>query len=89
MECEITGPTFTEDGNTLIAAIQHPGELHGTRGQQDVNQPTEEKRRMVLTDPDGQTFTQIRTVPLGSNFPSGKLGDVPKSCVVAIRRTKK
>lgn len=89
MECEITGPTFTEDGKTLIAAIQHPGELHGTRGKQNVNQPTEERRRMLLTDPEGQTFAQIRTVPLGSNFPSGQRGEVPRCCVVVIRRIKK
>lgn len=89
MECEITGPTFTEDGKALIVAIQHPGELHGTRGRQGVNQPTEEQRRMVLADPQGQAFTQIRTVPLGSNFPSRKLGNVPKACVVVIRRTGK
>lgn len=86
MECEITGPTFTDDGRALIVAVQHPGELHGTRAAADVKQPTEELRTMVLADVDGKPFEQKRTVPLGSNFPDKKPGAVPKACVLVIRR---
>ena len=34
---------------------------------------------------DGQPFTQVRTVPIGSNFPSGRRGQTPKPAVVVIR----
>ncbi len=86
MECEVTGPTFTDDGQTLLVAIQHPGELHGTRQMPGVDQPADVVRTMVLADVDGKTFEQKRTVPLGSNFPGNKPGSVPKACVVSIRR---
>jgi len=86
MECEITGPTFTEDGQTLLVSIQHPGELHGTRGLAGVDQPLQQTRPMLLADADGKAFEQQRTVPLGSNFPSKQPGAVPRACVVAIRR---
>lgn len=84
-ECELTGPTFTEDGRTLLIAVQHPGELHGTRGYPGVNQPAEVQRTMALLTRDGKPFTQNRTVPLGSNFPGGK-GQVPLAAVVSITR---
>jgi secreted PhoX family phosphatase len=58
MECEMTGPTFTEDGKTLILAIQHPGELNGTRGMSGVDQPTAVVRDMKLASRDGTTFAQ-------------------------------
>ncbi len=29
MDCEFCGPTFSEDGLTLILSVQHPGELDG------------------------------------------------------------
>lgn len=88
MECELTGPMFTHDGQTLILSVQHPGELNGTRGFPGVDQPAQEVREMVLATRDGKTtFVQRRTVPLGSNFPSGKLGEPPRPCVVCITRT--
>ena len=42
-----------------------------------------------MLDLNGNLFTQSRSVPLGSNFPSnleGDQGGVPRSCVVGIRR---
>ena len=30
-ECELTGPSWTPDETTLFLAIQHPGEVNGTR----------------------------------------------------------
>ncbi len=88
MECEITGPTFTDDGQTLLVSIQHPGELHGTRGRAGVEQPRQETRPMLLANADGSPFEQTRTVPLGSNFPANQPGAVPKACVVSIRRAE-
>lgn len=86
VESEITGPTFTEDGKTLIFSVQHPGELNGTRGFAAADLPTEETRTMKIATRDGEWFDQTRVVPIGSNFPSGKLGEVPRPCVVCIRR---
>jgi hypothetical protein len=86
MECELTGPTFTPDGQTLLLSVQHPGELHGTRGLKGVDQPAEETRPIALVARDKSPFEQQRTVPLGSNFPSKEPGTPPKPCVVTIRR---
>lgn len=83
-ECELTGPTFTPDGRALILSVQHPGEFYGIRGHGTF--PSEEVRSMRLAARDGTVFEQKRTVPMGSNFPSGKLGEVPRPCVVCIRR---
>lgn len=84
MECELTGPTFTPDGRTLLLSVQHPGECYGIRGAQ--GRPTEELRQMVVAARDGALFTQNRTVPLGSNFPSAKPGQAPRSCTICITR---
>jgi secreted PhoX family phosphatase len=35
---------------------------------------------------DGREFTQIRKVPIGSNWPSKKPNQPPKSSIVAVRR---
>ncbi len=85
MECELTGPTFTDDGHTLLMSVQHPGEMNGTRGA-TAGLPASEERQMRLAARDGTLFDQTRTVPVGSNFPDGK-GLTPKPCVVAIRRS--
>jgi secreted PhoX family phosphatase len=86
MECELTGPTFSPDGRTLILSVQHPGELHGTRGHWASSMPATATRDVQIAARDGKLFSQKRKVPLGSNFPTGKPGDVPRSCVVCIRR---
>ena len=82
MECEMCGPTFTDDGRTLILSVQHPGETHGTRR---ADQPDEEQIHLVF-DPEGKAIEQRRTVPRGSNFPHGELGRAPQPAVVCITR---
>ncbi|MCY3004152.1 MAG: DUF839 domain-containing protein [Planctomycetota bacterium] len=86
VECELCGVTFSSDGETLFLAVQHPGEQHGTRGHARSGLPTEVERRVLVAARDGKPFEQIRSVPLGSNWPSGKLGVAPRPSVVAIRR---
>jgi secreted PhoX family phosphatase len=39
-----------------------------------------------LVDREGGSFQQLRTVPLGSNWPSGVPGRAPRPGIVAIRR---
>lgn len=81
MDCELCGPCFDSSGRTLFLAVQHPGELHGTRQGQ-----ASEWQAHRLVDRGGQPFEQLRQVPLGSNWPSGVPGRPPRPGVVAIRR---
>jgi secreted PhoX family phosphatase len=86
MESELTGPTFAPDGRALILSVQHPGEQHGTRGLPGSAFPDSDEREISVASRSGALFTQRRTVPLGSNFPSGQLGKPPRPCVVVITR---
>jgi secreted PhoX family phosphatase len=81
MECELTGPCFDPNETTLFLSVQHPGEDNGLHqpGQQEV-------QAYSLRDRDGQPFEQLRQVPLGSNWPDGQPGRIPRPGVVAIRR---
>ena len=81
MECELTGPFFTEDGTTLFIAAQHPGERNGIRQ----NMATE-MREFDMQTTDGNSFLQQRAVPIGSNWPEKTENAPPKPSVVAIRR---
>ncbi|MFM1798786.1 MAG: hypothetical protein RLZZ117_1064 [Cyanobacteriota bacterium] len=86
MECELTGlclerPAPKGQETTLFLAVQHPGEAHGTR-----RGGAHEMQAHPLVDRDGVAFEQLRTVPLGSNWPSGVPGRPPRPGVVAIRR---
>ncbi|MDX2244126.1 MAG: DUF839 domain-containing protein [Leptolyngbyaceae cyanobacterium bins.302] len=81
MDCETTGPCFTPDAKTLFLAVQHPGEVNGTR--QDM---AAEERDISLMTTDGKPFVQKRKVPIGSNWPSKQANQPPKPAVVAIRR---
>ena len=82
MECECTGPMFDGDETNLFLAIQHPGENSGIRQ----NMATESRNFELLTT-NGQSFQQQRQVPIGSNWPSGRVNLPPRPAVVAIRRT--
>ncbi|MGL5065500.1 MAG: PhoX family protein [Microcoleus sp.] len=81
MECETTGPFFTEDQKTLFVAIQHPGEVNGTRKDMAAD-----NRKFAMKTIEGTEFVQTRKVPIGSNWPGKKVNNPPKPAVVAIRR---
>ena len=81
MDCECTGPFFSQDGSTLFLSVQHPGEKKGTRQDMAV-----EEREFELLTTDGQTFHQKRQVPLGSNWPNSKINQPPRPAIVSIRR---
>jgi uncharacterized protein len=81
MECETTGPFFTEDEKTLFLSIQHPGEINGMR--QDM---AADDRNFAMKTIDGKEFLQTRKVPVGSNWPLKTVNNPPKPAVVAIRR---
>ncbi|MBD2605170.1 PhoX family phosphatase [Scytonema hofmannii FACHB-248] len=79
--CEMTGPTFV--GNTLIISIQHPGEQVPFTPQQTLS------RDIEMLNLDGTLFTQRRSVPRGSNWPSNLEGNPqgpPRPGVIGIRR---
>ncbi|WP_448562666.1 PhoX family protein [Trichothermofontia sp.] len=81
MECEICGPWFSRDQKTLFLAIQHPGELNGTRRNMAA-----ETRPFALRTITGEEFLQSRQVPIGSNWPGKAPNDPPKPAVIAVRR---
>jgi uncharacterized protein len=81
--CEMTGPTFV--GDTLIIAIQHPGEDCPFAPQVTLS------RNIEMLDLNGTLFNQVRTVPRGSNWPSnieGNLVGPPRPSVCGIKRKK-
>jgi len=81
VRCEITGPTFV--GDTLIVAIQHPGE------NCPIDDGTVLSRSIEILDLNGTTFNQARSVPRGSSWPSNIQGDprgVPRPAVIGIQR---
>jgi secreted PhoX family phosphatase len=82
----MTGPTFV--GNTLLVSVQHPSEdsVFDASFAPDTAILT---REIELLGLNGKVFTQNRTVPRGSNWPSNLAGDLnglPRPCVVGIRR---
>jgi secreted PhoX family phosphatase len=81
MESELTGPCFDTSESTLFLSVQHPGEDNAIHRPGD-----DEIQAYSLKDRDGGSFEQLRQVPLGSNWPSGQPGQIPRPGVVAIRR---
>ena len=86
MEAELTGPTFTPDGKSLILSVQHPGEWNGTRGYTRSELPNQREINLTIVNAKGEPFVQTRTVPVGSNFPASELGSPPLPAVVQIRQ---
>ena len=81
MECEMTGPFFSPDQQTLFLSAQHPGEANGIRQKMAV-----QERQFAMQTTEGKEFIQTRRVPIGSNWPGKRPDDPPKPAVVAIRR---
>lgn len=81
MDCECTGLTFDSDNSSLFLSVQHPGEKNGIRQ----NMATE-SRDFELLATDGTAFKQKRQVPIGSNWPSGRVNQPPLPGVVVMRR---
>jgi uncharacterized protein len=84
MECECTGITFDADNSNLFLAVQHPGEKNGIRWDMAT-----ELRNFELLATDGTVFKQQRQVPIGSNWPSGKVNQPPIPGIVTIRRVNR
>lgn len=87
VRCEMTGPTFV--GDTLILAVQHPGE------DCPINDGTILQRDIEILALNGTTFNQTRTVPRGSSWPSNILNadggqnqpqGLPRPSVIGIQR---
>jgi secreted PhoX family phosphatase len=88
--CEMTGPTFV--GNTLVLAVQHPGEDSPTRAALAAN-PTFLRAGLELLTLDGRgVILQDRTVPVGSQWP-GNIAtpptDVALPAVIGIQRKQR
>ena len=88
VRCEMTGPTFI--GDTLILSVQHPGEDSPVNGDPNAGGDaasvlTREIEELAL---NGTTFKQQRTVPRGSNWPSGQSAVPPRPSVIGVRRRK-
>ncbi len=81
--CEITGPTFI--GDTLVVAVQHPGE------DCPIDDGTVLSRQIEMLDLSGAIFNQTRTVSRGSLWPSNIENDrrrSPMPSVIGIRRVR-
>ncbi len=81
--CELTGPTFV--GDTLLLAVQHPGE------NCPIDDGTVLSRPIEMLDLNGAVFNQTRNVSRGSGWPSNIENDrrrSPMPSVVGIRRVR-
>jgi secreted PhoX family phosphatase len=81
MEAELCGLALDAEERSLFLAVQHPGEIHGTRGAR-----MEEFQAFTLRDRSGARFAQLRRVPKGSNWPAQAPGRPPRPGVVVFRR---
>jgi uncharacterized protein len=82
--CEITGPTFVNN-DTLIVAVQHPGEDCPYLPKTTLN------RSIEMLALNGSLFNQSRSVGRGSNWPSNIEGNAdgpPRPSVIGIRPKK-
>ena len=81
MECELTGLCLDQEEQSIFVSVQHPGEVSGALSKGEVAYQNHE-----LVDRDGTGFSQLRQVPLGSNWPTQASGNPPRPGVVAIKR---
>ena len=81
IESELCGLQFSTDQKTLFLTPQHPGVINGVRRDM-----ASEERRYTMKTTDGREFTQIRKVPVGSNWPSKEPNQPLCSSIVAVRR---
>lgn len=82
--CEMTGPTIV--GDTLFLSVQHPSEDSPIN---DLSDESTLNRDIELLRLDGTLFTQNRTLPRGSNWPSnidGQPFGPPRPATIGIRR---
>jgi uncharacterized protein len=84
--CEMTGPTFV--GDTLFLAVQHPSEDSPINGDPAAGGPPASiiTRTIEMLDLAGGLYSQVRTVPRGSNWPNDGSAEPPKPSVIGIRR---
>jgi secreted PhoX family phosphatase len=86
---EMTGPTFV--GNTLVLAVQHPGEDSPTRAALAAN-PTFTRDIQILKADGSGTFDQERNVPVGSQWP-GNIAkprtEIARPAVIGIQRKQR
>jgi uncharacterized protein len=84
--CEMTGPTFV--GDTLFLAVQHPSEDSPINGDPAAGGPPASAitRPIEMLDLAGGLYSQVRTVPRGSNWPNNGPAEPPKPSVIAVRR---
>jgi secreted PhoX family phosphatase len=84
--CEMTGPTFV--GDTLFLAVQHPSEDSPINGDPAAGGPPASiiTRPIEMLDVAGGLYSQVRTVPRGSNWPNNGPAEPPKPSVIGIRR---
>ncbi len=80
MESEPCGICFSNDQTSLFVAVQHPGEVTGTRKDMALKQ----QDMTVLTLDGNEQFSQKRSIPQGSNWPSRKANQFPKPSLVVI-----
>ena len=72
----MTGP-FVSQGNgsfEMLLSVQHPGEINGP-GQGKV------QRNMKIANSEGEVFNQLRTIPIGSNWPHDETR-CPRSAII-------
>ena len=81
MESELCGLSLDAQERSLFLAVQHPGERNGRRLQ-----GAEVVQAHQVQDSDGQPIKQLRTVPLGSNWPAQAPARPPRPGVVAVQR---
>ena len=87
--CEMTGPTFV--GDTLLLSVQHPSEDSPINGDPAAGGPAASivTRPIEMLDLQGGLYSQVRTLPRGSNWPNDGPAEPPRPSVIGIRRVRR